>query len=169
MIDLDTLNTGSQEAFVAALGAIFEHSPWVAADAWPARPFADVDALHQAMCAAVARAGRARQLALICAHPDLAGKAAVAGELTAESTREQRAAGLSALTPEEFARFTQLNGAYRARFGFPFIICAREHTKASILASFAARIEHNEAEEIATALGEIGKIARLRLADAVRA
>jgi OHCU decarboxylase len=108
-----------------------------------------------------------RQLALIRAHPDLAGKAAVAGELTAESTREQSSAGLDRLTPEEFARFTELNTAYRERFAFPFIICVREHTKASILGQFAERLGHSHDQEIAFALGEVAKIARLRLFDRV--
>ena len=168
MPDLNTINRASQDEFVAALGAIFEHSPWIAAETWPARPFASAEALHAALCATVERAPLERKLALIRAHPDLAGKAAIAGELTAESTREQRSAGLSALTPDEFARFTQLNTAYRERFGFPFVICAREHTKTSILASFAERLGHTDAQEVAAALAEIAKIARLRLADAVR-
>ena len=168
MLDLETINSASQDEFVAALGAIFEHSPWIAAETWPARPFASVAELHAAMCATVERAPAERRLALIRAHPDLAGKAAVAGELTAESTREQRSAGLSALTPDEFARFTELNTAYRERFGFPFVICAREHTKHSILENFAERLGHTDAQEVEAALGEVAKIARLRLIDAVR-
>ena len=109
-----------------------------------------------------------RQVALIQAHPDLAGKAAIAGELTAELAREQSSAGLSRLAPEQFATFTRLNQAYRERFGFPFVICAREHSAAGILEHFATRLEHPRDQEIATALGEIAKIARLRLLDAVR-
>ena len=166
---LAEINQSTQAEFVAALGAIFEHSPWIAAETWPARPFASVEALHAALCATVERAPLDRKLALIRAHPDLAGKAAIAGELTAESSREQRAAGLGALSPDEFARFTQLNAAYRERFGFPFVICAREHTKGSILESFAERLGHTDAQETETALAEIAKIAQLRLDDAVRA
>ena len=109
-----------------------------------------------------------RLVELIQAHPDLAGKAAIAGELTAESAREQSSAGLSRLAPEQFATFTRLNQAYRERFGFPFVICAREHSATNILEHFATRLEHPRDQEIATALGEIAKIARLRLLDAVR-
>ncbi|MFO7170984.1 MAG: 2-oxo-4-hydroxy-4-carboxy-5-ureidoimidazoline decarboxylase [Chloroflexota bacterium] len=167
MLTLQDVNALSREEFVARLGFLFEGSPWIAAETWPARPFESLDALHAALLDTVARAGRERQLALIRAHPDLAGKAAVAGELTPESTREQAAAGLSQLTPDEYAEFTRLNQAYRERFGFPFVICAREHNKTSILAQFAARLRNSPDEEVATALAEIGKIARLRLLDVV--
>jgi 2-oxo-4-hydroxy-4-carboxy-5-ureidoimidazoline decarboxylase len=164
---LAEINNFGHDAFTAALGPLFEGSPWIAAGTWPARPFATVDQLHQALCATMYAAPVDRQVALIQAHPDLAGKAALAGELTAESTREQSSAGLSQLTPAEFATFTRLNQAYRDTFGFPFVICAREHNAASILEHFAARLEHTRTQEIAAALGEIAKIARLRLLDAV--
>ena len=108
-----------------------------------------------------------RKLALIRAHPDLAGRAAIAGELTAASTREQASAGLDRLSPEEYRRFHALNDAYRARFGFPFIIAVRENTRESILQSFEARLGNERDAEVRTALEEIGKIVRLRLADAV--
>ena len=150
-------------SFVERLGGVFEHSPWVAQGAWERRPFADLDHLHGAMCAVVAEAPRRRRLALVRAHPDLAGKAAVAGTLTEDSRREQSSAGLDRLTPEEHAAFTSLNAAYRERFGFPFVICVREHTKESILAAARERLEHSEDEELETALGEIAKIARIRL------
>jgi urate oxidase len=166
-LSLSTLNNGNQQRFVEALGALFEHSPWVAAEAWHKRPFANTDELHQALCHAMYDASIDRQLALLLAHPDLAGKAAVAHELTAASTSEQAGVGLDRLSPDEFARFTELNQAYRDRFGFPFIICVREHTKHSILANFAARLDHTRDEEITTALGEIAKIANLRLRDLV--
>ena len=166
-LTLEQINTLGRDEFVARLGFVFERSPWVAAAAWPARPFRSRDALHAAMVAAMWAAPREQQLALIRAHPDLAGKAAVAKELTAESTREQASAGLDRLTPTEFARFTELNDAYRARFAFPFIICVREHSKESILTSFVERIAHTPDDELHTALGEIAKIAALRLADAV--
>ena len=117
-----------REAFVARFGGVFEESPWIADAAWEARPFGSVEGLHAAMVRAVERAPRERRLALIRAHPDLAGKAAVAGELTPESTREQAAAGLDRLTPEQYERITGLTAAYRERFGFPFVVCAREHT-----------------------------------------
>ncbi|KPV52543.1 OHCU decarboxylase [Kouleothrix aurantiaca] len=167
-LTLDEINALGRDAFVARLGFVFERSPWVAAAAWDARPFRSRAALHAAMVAAMWAAPREQQLALIRAHPDLAGKAAIAKELTAESTREQASAGLDRLTPAEFARFTELNDAYRARFAFPFIICVREHTKASILANFVERIAHSPDDERHTALGEIAKIAALRLNDAVR-
>jgi OHCU decarboxylase len=162
------VNALDQDEFVAALGPLFEHSPWIAAATWPARPFASLDQLHQALCATMYAAPVERQVALIQAHPDLAGKAAIAGALTAASAREQSSAGLGQLSPEEFAAFTRLNGAYRETFGFPFVICAREHTKTSILEQFAVRLEHSREQEIRAALGEIAKIARLRLLDAVR-
>lgn len=166
-ITLAAVNALDQQGFVAALGFLFEGSPWIAAETWPARPFASVDQLHQALCTTMQGAAIERKIALIKAHPDLAGRAAIADELTPESTREQASAGLNRLRPEEFATFTRLNQSYRERFGFPFVICVREHTKESILASFADRLEHGREQEIATALREIAKIARLRLLDAV--
>jgi len=168
-LTLAEVNALSHDKFVAALGPLFEGSPWIAAATWPARPFAGIDQLHQALCATMYAAPNDRQVALIQAHPDLAGKAAIAGKLTAESAREQSSAGLSRLAPEQFATFTRLNQAYREKFGFPFVICAREHSATNILEHFATRLEHQRAQEIDTALGEIAKIARLRLLDAVRA
>jgi 2-oxo-4-hydroxy-4-carboxy-5-ureidoimidazoline decarboxylase len=154
-----------REAFVARNGALFEHSPWVAEAAWEEGPFADDAALLAAMVAAVRRAPRERQLALIRAHPDLAGRAAVAGELTADSAREQASAGLDRLTPAEYEAFMRTNAAYRERHGFPFVICAREHDKTSILAAAAERLEHDTDTEVGVALDEIARIARLRLED----
>ena len=167
-LTLAAVNSLGHDEFVAALGPLFEGSPWIAAETWPARPFASRDALHQALCATMYGAPLEPKLALIRAHPDLAGKAAVARELTVESASEQASAGLDRLTPEEFATFTRLNRAYGDTFGFPFVICVRENTKDSILASFVARLEHPRDQEVETALGEIAKIARLRLLDAVR-
>jgi OHCU decarboxylase len=167
-ITLAAINDLDQSAFVATLGPLFEGSPWIAAETWPARPFASRDALHQALCATMYAAPLERKLALIRAHPDLAGKAAIAGELTPESASEQSSAGLNRLSPEEFATFTRLNQAYGETFGFPFVICVRENTKDSILASFSVRLLHPRDQEVETALGEIAKIARLRLLDAVR-
>ena len=167
-LTLAEVNKFDRAGFVAKLGFLFEGSPWVAEAAWPARPFADREQLHGALCDAMYAAPVERQVALIRAHPDLAGKAAIAGELTPESTREQSSAGLNRLAPAEFARFTELNTAYRERFEFPFVICAREHTKDSILDAFDARLRHTRDEEIQTALGEIAKIARLRLLDVVQ-
>jgi OHCU decarboxylase len=154
---------------VARFGAVFEESPWIAGAAWEARPFGSVDGLHAAMVRALERAPRDERVALIRAHPELAGKAAIAGDLTPESTREQAAAGLDRLTPGQYGSITRLTAAYRERFGFPFVVCAREHTPDSIIASAACRLEADPDEEEQTALSEIAKIARLRLADLVRA
>lgn len=166
-LSLDRINTCSGQEFVAALGAIFEHSPWVAEAVAGERPFASVDDLHAAMVAAIDRAGLEPQLALIRAHPDLAGKAALAGELTAESTSEQKGAGLDRLTPDEFQRFHTLNDAYKARFGFPFILAVRGHDKHSILASFERRLDHSQDEETAEALAQIARIGAFRLHDLI--
>jgi OHCU decarboxylase len=154
---------------VARFGGVFEASPWIAEAAWERRPFGSVEHLHAALVGVVGAAPPADRLALIRAHPDLAGKAAIAGALTPESTREQAAAGLDQLTPAQYARITGLTAAYRERFGFPFVVCAREHTPDTIIASAARRLEADPDEEEQTALSEIAKIARLRLADLVRA
>ena len=162
---LEKLNSCDRAAFVAVLGHLFEHSPWVAEEAWAARPFRDAPSLHAALCTAMRAAPRDRQLALIRAHPDLAGRLARQRQLTAESTREQAGAGLDRLTEAELAEFTALNELYQARFGFPFIICARLNAKAAILAAMQARVESSSDAELAIALGEIEKIAWLRLQD----
>jgi 2-oxo-4-hydroxy-4-carboxy-5-ureidoimidazoline decarboxylase len=154
-----------REAFVARYGSLFEHSPWVAEGAWARRPSDDREAVFAAMVETIRAAPQDEQLALIRAHPDLAGRAAVEGTLTPDSTREQASAGLDRLTPEEHARFTGANAAYRERFGFPFVICVREHDKASILAAAEERLRHDREREIEIALAEIEKIARLRLED----
>lgn len=155
-------------AFARALGGIFEASPWVAARTRSARPFATVTDLHRAMVATVRSASEGERLALLRSHPDLAGQAARAGSVTARSTREQAGAGLTALTDEEYARFDRLNAAYRERFDFPFTICVRNHTTASILDAFERRLGHARAAEIETALTEVFEIARHRLADLFR-
>ena len=162
---LNHLNTADQPAFTAALGHLFEHSPWVAEQTWPKRPFASAEALHAALCATMRTAPREQQLALIRAHPDLAGRLAQQRKLTADSTREQASAGLDRLTDAELAEFTRQNEAYKARFGFPFIICARLNAKDAILAAMRARLGNAPGTEFATALGEIEKIAWLRLQD----
>jgi len=166
-LSLAALNGLDRAGFVGAIGHVFEHSPHFAAAAWERRPFASREALHAVLCATVREAGPDAQLALIRAHPDLAGRLARAGQLGAESTGEQAAAGLDALSAEEAARFDGFNAAYRERFGFPFVICARENRKEAILAAFPARLAHTRDHEIATALAEIEQIAWLRLADAV--
>ncbi|HYE59229.1 MAG TPA: 2-oxo-4-hydroxy-4-carboxy-5-ureidoimidazoline decarboxylase [Rhodothermales bacterium] len=166
-VTLDDLNALDRDAFVAVVGPVFEHSPWIAARTWPARPFASREALHAALCGTVEAASREEQLGLIRAHPDLVGRAARAGTLTAASTREQAGAGLGALSPEEVTLFDLYNAAYHARFGFPFVICARENKKDAILSAFPVRLAHTAEEEVATALAEIAKIAWYRLADLV--
>lgn len=168
MPSLSDLNSLDRAAFTAALGHLFEHSPWVAEDTWPLRPFATAGALHAALCATMRAAPHARQLALICAHPDLAGRLAQQKQLTAESSREQASAGLDRLTDTELAAFTRQNDAYRTKFGFPFIICARLNAKAAILEALNTRVNHPPDTEFATALGEIEKIARLRLQDLLK-
>jgi 2-oxo-4-hydroxy-4-carboxy-5-ureidoimidazoline decarboxylase len=140
--------------------ALFEHSPWVEARADAAPSTGD---RHADLMAVVQAASADEQLALIRAHPELAGKAAMDGALTEASAAEQASAGLDRLTPEEFARFHALNAAYRAAHAMPFIICVRLTDKAGILAAMEARIAHDTATEVATALAEIGKITRLRL------
>lgn len=162
-VGLEALNRAGRADFVRLLGGVFEHSPWVAERTWAARPFASLRALHGAMTEAVRQASREEQLGLLRAHPDLAGKAARAGTLTDFSTSEQGGAGLDRLTPEEYARFDRLNRAYRERFGFPFIICVRNHTKASILDAFERRLAQPAEAEVAAALAEVFEIARHRL------
>ena len=162
---LEHLNSGDQAAFVAALGHLFEHSPWVAEETWARRPFRDAAHLHAELCATMQSAGTARQLALIQAHHDLAGRLARQNQLTVESTREQASAGLNRLTDGELAEFQQLNDAYRRKFTFPFIICARLNAKDAIVAAMKARLPNAPAVEHAAALAEIEKIAWLRLQD----
>jgi OHCU decarboxylase len=148
-------------AFVQRYGDLFEHSPWVAEAAYDHGPYERREDLLAGLTAAMYAAPRERQLDLIRAHPDLAGKA----KLTTDSASEQRSAGLDQLTPEEYERFNRVNSAYRERFGFPFVICAREHDKESILASAEARLQNDPEREIGTALAEIANIAALRLED----
>jgi 2-oxo-4-hydroxy-4-carboxy-5-ureidoimidazoline decarboxylase len=168
MTSIAALNAADRATFVAAIGFAFEDSPWIAEVGWERRPFADRAALHAALVEVVARAPIERRVALIAAHPDLAGRVAREGRLTAASRGEQAAAGLDRLGPAELERFAAANAAYRARFGFPFVICARHHDTNSILAEIERRTGNDRGAEIATALDEIAKIARLRLEDAVQ-
>lgn len=165
---LTELNACDAVRFVDVCGPLYEHSSWVAERAFPMRPFVSLAALHEALVAAVQGATPDEQLALIRAHPDLVGRLAREGRLTAASTSEQAAAGLDALAPEEAVAFERYNQAYRDRFGFPFVICARENRKAAILAAFPVRLAHTAEQERAAALAEIGRIGWLRLCDAVR-
>jgi OHCU decarboxylase len=167
MITLIQLNALSREEFVHIVGPVFEHSPWIAEVTWHLRPFAGVEQLHEALCHTVEQAGETKQVQLIQAHPDLVGRAALAGTLTPESNREQASAGLGQLSPAEIALFQQNNQAYRQKFDFPFVICARLNKKEVILKGFETRLKNTLQQEIKTALEEIGKIAKLRLLDLV--
>jgi len=152
--------------FVARFGGIFEHSPWIAERAWALELGAAHDTavgLHNALARMFRSASEEERLGVLRAHPDLAGKLAAAKRLTAESTAEQASAGLDALTDAERARFTELNTAYVARHGFPFIIAVRDNTKASILAAFETRLNNDRDIEFATACAQVERIARLRL------
>jgi N-carbamoyl-L-amino-acid hydrolase len=165
VISLQELNALPAPQFIATLAGVFERSPWVAERVAPARPFASVLQLHQAMCAAVGAASPAEQLALIRSHPELAGRAAVRGEMTPESAGEQQGAGLTACSAQEFARLHELNAAYSGKFGFPFVLAVKGHTRSSVLEAMQQRVDHGLEEERATALAEIGRIARFRLAE----
>jgi len=157
------VNQLSDETFVLRFGGIFEHSPWVAEAAATLRPFDSLEALHSTMCDAVRASGVERQVALIAAHPDLVGNAV----LTAESTREQAAAGLGSLSADEVHIFRTSNASYRTKFDFPFVICARNNKKETILEAFPRRLQNSREEEIQNALAEIYQIARLRLEDLI--
>ena len=164
-VKLSELNRSTCAEVVDRLGAVYEHSPWVAERACSARPFDSVEALWRAMQAALEAAPADEQRALIHAHPELAGRLAVAGRLTEHSRSEQRGAGLDACTPEEFARLQELNAAYRARFGFPFIVAVRGLSRTDIIERLEQRLANDPEQEIATCLHEVGRIARFRLED----
>jgi len=166
-VGLVELNAMAPATFCAAVGDAFERAPWVAETVAGTRPFATVTDLHAAMMGAVRAAPRQTQLEFLGAHPDLAGKAARAGQVTDDSKPEQASGGLDTLSEEEFARFHRLNDAYKARFGFPFIVCVRRHTRDSILAQFERRVINSPVAEFATALQEVAYITRLRLAERV--
>ncbi len=167
MITLADLNALPRDTFIHALEGIFEHSPWVPAGVAATRPYPTRDALHAAMCEVVNDAGREAQLGLIRAHPELAGKAAIGGELTASSASEQRGAGLDQCSPDEYAELIELNRRYRQRHGFPFILAVRGHTRTSIIVALRERAQRASEVEIAECLRQIEKIAALRLADLV--
>jgi 2-oxo-4-hydroxy-4-carboxy-5-ureidoimidazoline decarboxylase len=164
---LAELNAATREAFVGHLGGVFEHSPWVAERAYDRRPFATREALHTAMVAAVEEAGPERQLALLRAHPELAGQAAARGEMTAFSTREQGGSGLLDCSPEELARLQELNRAYTEKFGFPFIIAVRGLDRRAIIEAFERRLANSREAEIGEALRQVARITGFRLAGLV--
>lgn len=152
------------EKFVARYGGVYEHSPWVAEQvATLAADIDDVAQLAALMADCVDNASTEEQLALIRAHPDLAGRAQIAGELTEASTSEQASAGLDRCSKLEYERFQALNDAYKEKFGFPFVMAVRGRTRTEILEAFSMRLQNDYDEEFETALVEIHKIARLRL------
>ena len=167
-VTLAAANAMDADAFVVAFGDVAEHSPWVAERAAHRRPFASLSAIIDAFDTEVRKAAPGEKLALLRAHPDLAGRAAIAGSVAEDSRREQQGAGLDRLTPEEFARFTELNDAYKARFGFPFILAVRGADTLTILSAFAERIERTPEAELAAALSQVARIIRFRIEDRVR-
>jgi N-carbamoyl-L-amino-acid hydrolase len=176
MTTLEQLNGSAARdvpAFVNTLHGIYEHSPWIPERAAKLGPFANITALKQALQGVVTGAERAEQLGLIRAHPELAGKAAIAGELTAESTGEQAKAGLDLCTPEEFATLQKLNGDYNAKFGFPFILAVKGATgkgltRQQIITTFTRRLRNQPEDELREALRQIGRIAEMRINDLLR-
>jgi 2-oxo-4-hydroxy-4-carboxy-5-ureidoimidazoline decarboxylase len=162
-LTLERINAMTPQAFLGALGGVFEHSRWIAEGAFAARPFANVAALHEAMVTAVKKASRERQLALLNAHPELAGKEAQAGALTSSSTAEQASVGLNALGREEIQALARWNREYREKFGFPFIIAVRRHTKASIFSEIERRLANDTETELDACLEQVFLITRLRL------
>jgi 2-oxo-4-hydroxy-4-carboxy-5-ureidoimidazoline decarboxylase len=163
-MNLAEVNALDRRAFVGALGGVFEHSPWIAERAHARGPFADLAALHAAMVGVMRAATREEQLALIRAHPELAGRAMVARELTADSAREQSGAGLTACSPEEYARLLELNERYQRKFGFPFILAVKGYDRAGVIAEFARRVERSPDQEFEEALRQIATITGFRLA-----
>src|SRR6266852_5287106 len=156
---LNDLNSCDRESFVQAIGWVFEDSPWVAERAWAHRPFKTLDQLHQAMTNEVAAAGSDEQLVLLRAHPDLGAKL----KMTSASAREQARAGLDSLTAGEVAELQRLNSAYRRKFGFPFLYAVKGSTKHDILNALEARLARAREDELSEALGQVYRIARLRL------
>jgi len=158
----------SREVFVTTFGGIFEHSAWVAEETWDAGLDGKADQaadLHARMCAVLRAASHDRQLDLLNAHPDLAGKLAVAGQLTADSTAEQASAGLDRCSPQEFERLQSLNETYKAKFGFPFIMAVKGRSRAEIIQGFEERVNNDDKTEFSTALAQVERISLLRLND----
>ena len=162
-VDMAPINAINRAAFVVKFGGIFEKSPWVAEKAWEKRPFASLDEMHAAMVAVAREAPATKQLALLQSHPDLAGKEAKAGTMTAASVAEQASAGLNTLSAAEFAELSRLNAAYKAKFGFPFIIAVRMYTKEGIFFEFKRRLQNDTQTEFANDLQNVYLITRLRL------
>ena len=167
MPTVDEVNRMSPREFSGVFGAVYEHSPWIAERALERRPFRTPLDLGLALYGALQSSSDDEKLALVRAHPALAGKEADAGALTAASAREQAAAGLGALTPEQKAELADLNARYLDAFGFPFVICARLNRRDAILGTLRARLNNTREQELANAVAQIGEIARLRVADLV--
>ena len=163
-LDMAPINAMDRAAFVEKFGGIFENSPWVAEKAWEKRPFASLDDMHAAMVAVAKNAPAPMQLALLQSHPDLAGKEAQAGTMTASSVAEQASAGLNSLSHSEMVQIADLNAAYKKKFGFPFIIAVRMHTKEGIFFEFHRRLQNDTVTEYANDLQNVYAITRLRLA-----
>jgi 2-oxo-4-hydroxy-4-carboxy-5-ureidoimidazoline decarboxylase len=161
------VNGLDQHAFTALLGAIYEHSPWVAQRCWPQRPFASLDALQAAMAQALDAASAEEQMAVIRAHPQLSGRAALRQDLTTDSRQEQAGAGLDRCTPEELEQLQQGNRAYVEKFGFPFIIAVKGLGRRDIIAALQRRSGHRRDEEIAEALAQVHRIAAFRLREKI--
>ena len=161
--DMAPVNAMDRAAFVQKFGGIFENSPWVAEQAWEKRPFASLDDMHAAMVAVAKYAPASLQLTLLQSHPDLAGKEAQAGAMTASSVAEQASAGLNALSHDEMTQISNLNAAYKKKFGFPFIIAVRMHTKEGIFSEFKRRLQNDTQTEFASDLQNVYIITRLRL------
>lgn len=162
-MDFNDITNLNQEQFTARLGAIYEHSPWIASAAWKRMPFNKIDELHRAMANVVLEAPKEIQLNLILEHPELAGKAAIAGNMAQASKDEQKSAGLDQCSPEELAKIQQLNQAYRDRFGFPFIIAVRGRNRHQIIEAMEQRLQNDPSIEFNNALDQINQIALLRL------
>ncbi len=167
LLSIDDLNRMAVSDFTTRFGDVAEHSPWVAERAAGARPFADRDAVADVFAAALRDASREERLAVLRAHPDLAGRAAIAGDLSEDSRKEQAGAGLDRLTPEEFDRFTALNAAYKERFEIPFIFAVKGATAAMILAAFEERIANGREVEVENAIDNVCRIMRFRIEDRV--
>jgi 2-oxo-4-hydroxy-4-carboxy-5-ureidoimidazoline decarboxylase len=164
---IQEVNGMDKSTFVSIFGSVYEHSSWVAEAAWQHRPFASLDGLHGTMDSIVREAAQSRQMNLIKAHPELAGRLAAAGQLTLESSSEQAQAGLTSLSENLTKRMLELNHSYQKKFGFPFIICARLNNVATILQAMEERLTNSSETEFTTALQEVSQIARLRLADII--
>ncbi len=162
-LTLEQLNQLNHEEFTRELSEIYEHSPWISHESWHLIPFSSIEDLHKKMCGIIRKASQAQKLDLIRAHPDLAGKLAVSGDLPHHSMEEQQSAQLDKLTPEQFESMSWLNIRYKEKFGFPFVICVKDHTRESILDCFKERLKSDRKTEMDAALEQICRIAWHRL------